>query len=74
LYLVAAGIFSRAVWYFEANKWAVTIGGDALGSGPGSYDIRNSVWHVNVRHSLLIRSPSAPTVPLTTFRSLVLQS
>ena len=51
LYLVAAGIFSRAVWYFEANKWAVTIGGDALGSGPGSYDIRQSVWHVNVRAS-----------------------
>lgn len=26
------------------------VGGDAaeLGSGPGSYDIRRSVWHVNV--------------------------
>lgn len=49
LYLVAAGLFSKAVWYFEANAWAKIIGGDSddLSSGPGSYDIRKSVWHVN---------------------------
>ncbi|OMP84329.1 Plasma membrane iron permease [Diplodia seriata] len=49
LYLVAAGLFSRAVWYFENNTWNKVIGGDAseTGSGPGSYDIRQSVWHVN---------------------------
>ncbi|OJD34082.1 high-affinity iron transporter [Diplodia corticola] len=49
LYLVAAGLFSRAVWYFETNTWNHVIGGDAseTGSGPGSYDIRQSVWHVN---------------------------
>ncbi|KAK0663637.1 Plasma membrane iron permease [Lasiodiplodia hormozganensis] len=49
LYLVAAGLFSRAVWYFENNAWNKIIGGDAseTGSGPGSYDIRQSVWHVN---------------------------
>ncbi|KAK9464752.1 iron permease FTR1/Fip1/EfeU [Lipomyces arxii] len=49
LYLVAAGIMSRAVWYFEMYVWARAIGGDAAetGSGPGSYDIRQSVWHVN---------------------------
>lgn len=31
------------------NKWNHVIGGDAAetGSGPGSYDIRQSVWHVN---------------------------
>ncbi|KAI1266155.1 plasma membrane iron permease [Xylariaceae sp. FL1019] len=49
LYLVAAGLFSRAVWYFEANEWNRITGGDAAetGSGPGSYDITKSVWHVN---------------------------
>ena len=31
-------------------QWNSIIGGDAaeVGSGPGSYDIRQSVWHVNV--------------------------
>lgn len=49
LYLVAAGLFSRGVWYLEANAWNKATGGDAdeNGSGAGSYDIRNSVWHVN---------------------------
>lgn len=49
LYLVAAGLFSRGVWYLEANAWNDATGGDASenGSGPGSYDIRKSVWHVN---------------------------
>lgn len=49
LYLVAAGLFSRAVWFFGNNAWNHAIGGDAseTGSGPGSYDIRQSVWHVN---------------------------
>jgi high-affinity Fe2+/Pb2+ permease len=50
LYLVAAGLFSRAVWSFEQQKWQQLIGADAseLGAGPGSYDIGRSVWHVNV--------------------------
>ncbi|KAI9162802.1 iron permease ftr1 family protein [Paramyrothecium foliicola] len=49
LYLIAAGLFSRAVWFFEAQQWNKVIGGDAaeLGDGPGSYDIDKSVWHVN---------------------------
>ena len=49
LYLVAAGLFSRAIWYFEQNRWNTLTGGDAAetGSGAGSYDIRSSVWHVN---------------------------
>ncbi|KAF2423752.1 plasma membrane iron permease [Tothia fuscella] len=49
LYLVAAGLFSRAVWNFENREWNKIIGGDAAetGSGAGSYDIRQSVWHVN---------------------------
>ena len=50
LYLVAAGLFSRAVWSFETQNWNNEIGGDAAetGDGPGSYDISKSVWHVNV--------------------------
>ncbi|OQE31868.1 hypothetical protein PENSTE_c001G02842 [Penicillium steckii] len=49
LYLVAGGLFSRGVWYFENNTWNKQIGGDAseTGSGPGSYNIDQSVWHVN---------------------------
>jgi high-affinity iron transporter len=50
LYLVGAGLFSRAVWHFEQQEWNNIVGGDAaeLGDGPGSYDIAKSVWHVNV--------------------------
>lgn len=42
-------MFSKAVWDFEIHAWNKIIGGDAaaVGSGPGSYDIRKSVWHVN---------------------------
>ncbi|MCJ1449117.1 MAG: hypothetical protein MMC23_009636 [Stictis urceolatum] len=49
LYLIAGGLFSRAVWSFEMNEWNKIVGGDAaeIGSGPGSYDIRKIVWHVN---------------------------
>ncbi|KAL2871454.1 FTR1 family protein [Aspergillus lucknowensis] len=49
LYLVAGGLFSRGVWYFENNAWNRAVGGDAseTGSGAGSYDIRKIVWHVN---------------------------
>lgn len=50
LYLVAAGLFSRAVGYFEQQEWNSIIGGDAqeLGDGAGTYDIDKVVWHVNV--------------------------
>ncbi|KAI7788770.1 iron permease FTR1 family protein [Diaporthe eres] len=49
LYLVAAGLFSRAVGYFEQQEWNNIVGGDAaeLGTGPGSYDVDKAVWHVN---------------------------
>lgn len=53
LYLIAAGLFSRSVWFFETYQWNKIIGGDAdlLGSGPGTYDITKSVWY---RSSLYI--------------------
>lgn len=49
LYLIAAGLFSRGVWFFETYRFNQKAGGDASenGSGPGSYDIATSVWHVN---------------------------
>ncbi|PWW79794.1 iron permease FTR1 [Tuber magnatum] len=49
LYLVAAGLGSRAVWKFEMYEFKRLVGGDVgeTGSGPGSYDIRKTVWHVN---------------------------
>ncbi|ABN67490.2 plasma membrane iron permease [Scheffersomyces stipitis CBS 6054] len=49
LYLIAAGLFSRGIWYFENHLFSVQTGGDASenGSGPGTYDIAKSVWHVN---------------------------
>jgi high-affinity iron transporter len=52
LYLIAAGLFSRAVWYLQQDKWNKAVGTDAaeLGAGAGSYDIGQSVWHVNVSY------------------------
>jgi high-affinity iron transporter len=49
LYLVAAGLFSKAVWDFQQQDWNNIVGGDAAetGAAPGSYDISTSVWHVN---------------------------
>ncbi|CAG8977193.1 hypothetical protein HYALB_00006730 [Hymenoscyphus albidus] len=49
LYLVAAGLFSKAIWYFQQQEWNKVVGGDAaeVGAGAGSYDIDRSVWHVN---------------------------
>lgn len=43
------GLFSKSVWKFENDAWNRLTGGDAseTGSGPGSYDIRKSVWHIN---------------------------
>jgi high-affinity iron transporter len=50
LYLVAAGLFSKGVWNLEQDAWVKIAGEGAAeaGTGPGSYDIRKSVWHVNV--------------------------
>ncbi|KAK9237364.1 iron permease FTR1/Fip1/EfeU [Lipomyces kononenkoae] len=49
LYLVAAGLFSKGVWFLENFVWSNAVGGDVAetGDGPGSYDVRLNVWHVN---------------------------
>lgn len=69
LYMVAAGLFSRAIWLIEQQQWNKVVGGDAaeLGDGPGSYDIDRSIWHVNV--SLYL--PPVNTPPILTSCSAV---
>lgn len=50
LYLIAAGLFSKGVWNFELQKFIDLCDGfdvSETGHGPGSYDIANSIWHVN---------------------------
>lgn len=49
LYLVAAGLMSRGIWFLELQQFINRVGQDVseMGSGPGSYDISKSVWHVN---------------------------
>lgn len=49
LYLISAGLFSRGIWYFQSYVFNQKTGGDASenGSGPGTYNIKQSVWHVN---------------------------
>ncbi|KAI5783573.1 iron permease FTR1/Fip1/EfeU [Geopyxis carbonaria] len=49
LYLVAAGLLSKAAWSFDMYQYAKLAGGDVAetGAGPGSYNIHQSVWHVN---------------------------
>lgn len=55
LYIVSAGLMSRGVWFMELERYVRLCGGldvSETGSGPGSYDIANSVWHVNCCNGL----------------------
>lgn len=47
---------TRAVASFETDAWNKIVGGDAAeaGTGAGSYDIRKTVWHVNVSLFMMI--------------------
>lgn len=50
LYVVSAGLMSRGVWFLELERFVQLCGlADVVeaGSGPGSYDIAKSIWHVN---------------------------
>ncbi|OUM54926.1 hypothetical protein BVG19_g4380 [[Candida] boidinii] len=49
LYLISAGLFSRAVWFFQTYQFNKASGGDASegGNGPGTYNVHKIVWHVN---------------------------
>ncbi|KAG5421098.1 FTH2 [Candida metapsilosis] len=55
LYIVSAGLMSRGVWFLELESFVRKCGGldvSETGSGPGSYDIAKSVWHVNCCNGL----------------------
>lgn len=48
--LIGAGLFSKAVWYFESHAFSKLVGAevdDTGGDGAGSFDVRNSVWHID---------------------------
>ncbi|KAJ9644405.1 uncharacterized protein PV06_06336 [Exophiala oligosperma] len=49
LYLIAAGMFSKSIWSLQYHVFAKKVGSDVAeaGNGPGSYDIRETIWHVN---------------------------
>lgn len=50
LLLIGAGLFSKAVWAFQENAFIKLVGtfsDDTAGTGPGSYDVRGNVWHLN---------------------------
>ncbi|KAJ1727133.1 high-affinity iron permease, partial [Coemansia biformis] len=48
LYLIAAGLFSRAVWFFETNAFAKYAGGDP--DKTGVIDVRVNVWALEYGH------------------------
>lgn len=61
--LIGAGLFSRATGAFQEKRFNNLLGGDvddasAAGNGPGSYDVRGNVWHLNCCN------PEAKTVGL----------
>ncbi|CAK7226257.1 high-affinity iron permease [Sporothrix bragantina] len=49
LYLIAAGMFSKSIWDLQYYVFAKRVGSDVAeaGDGPGSYNIKQTVWHVN---------------------------
>jgi len=49
LLLIDAGMFSRSVYYFQFYRYVQKVGDAAAesGSGAGSYDARNYIWHLD---------------------------
>ncbi|KAG8927281.1 high-affinity iron permease [Tulasnella sp. 417] len=49
LLLVGAGLFSKAIGNFQRHKFNKMVGADVAeaGNGPGSYDVRGNIWHLN---------------------------
>ncbi|KAG1795325.1 iron permease FTR1 [Suillus plorans] len=47
--LIGAGLFSKAIWSFQEYAFNNLLGqdvDDSGGDGPGSYDVRGNVWHL----------------------------
>ncbi|KAM0750488.1 iron permease FTR1 [Meredithblackwellia eburnea MCA 4105] len=49
LFVLGAGLLTRSVNAFERHQWIVAThgAGGENGSGPGSFDVRKSVWHLD---------------------------
>lgn len=50
LLLIGAGLFSKSVAAFQNHAFALVLGTDVddlTGTGPGSYDVRGNVWHLD---------------------------
>ncbi|THH31009.1 hypothetical protein EUX98_g3196 [Antrodiella citrinella] len=48
--LIGAGLFSKAIGDFQENAFNDLLGADVDdtgGDGPGSYDVRGNVWHID---------------------------
>jgi high-affinity iron transporter len=48
--LIGAGLFTKAINAFQENSFNKLLGvdaDDAGGTGPGSYDVRGNVWHLD---------------------------
>ncbi|KIM85638.1 hypothetical protein PILCRDRAFT_816834 [Piloderma croceum F 1598] len=48
--LIGAGLFTKAVNAYQEHAFTVLLGADADdsgGTGPGSYDVRGNVWHLD---------------------------
>ncbi|KAI0271038.1 Ftr1 protein [Russula aff. rugulosa BPL654] len=47
--IIGAGLFSKSVGSFQHNAFNHLIGGDTdrAGDGPGTFDVRGNVWHLN---------------------------
>ena len=50
LFLIGAGLFSKAIGAFQENAFNHLLGmdvDDAGGNGPGSYPVKGNVWHLD---------------------------
>lgn len=59
LFLIGAGLFAKAIGFFEYYHFAKAVGGDVAetGDGPGSWYVANAVWHLTYGNP----EPSSPT-------------
>lgn len=48
LFLIGAGLFSKAIGFFQYYVFASGVGGDVAetGDGPGSFQVAGNVWHL----------------------------
>ncbi|ODN78052.1 hypothetical protein L202_05133 [Cryptococcus amylolentus CBS 6039] len=48
LCLIGAGLFSKAIGYFQYYHFSQGVGGDVAetGDGPGSFEVKGNVWHL----------------------------